>query len=164
MCYSPSQPALYFSRNKTPLRRGFLFGEGRMPNKPPRPCHYPGCPALTNDRSGYCERHLKQTRSQYDRKRGNSTQRGYGTRWQHYRKFYLIEHPLCVLCAKTQLVVAATVVDHIKPHQGNSTLFWDPSNHQALCESCHNKKTAAEDGAFGNMGDRGDEISTALIS
>jgi len=35
-------------------------------------------------------------------------------------------------------VTAATVVDHITPHRGNTQLFWDSSNWQSLCEECHN--------------------------
>lgn len=45
---------------------------------------------------------------------------------------------------------AASVVDHIIPHKGNDDLFWDMSNHQALCKKCHDIKTATEDGGFGN--------------
>ena len=37
----------------------------------------------------------------------------------------------------------ATVVDHIIPHRGDMKLFWDESNWQALCESCHNHKTGS---------------------
>ncbi|WP_304879789.1 HNH endonuclease [uncultured Parasutterella sp.] len=29
-------------------------------------------------------------------------------------------------------------------------MFWDESNWQALCKRCHDRKTAAEDGGFGN--------------
>lgn len=124
-----------------------------MPQKPSRPCRYPGCPHLTDDKSGYCEQHLQQTRRQYDQQRGTAVQRGYDYRWQQYAKAYLAEHPLCVLCLKKQPPVtrAATLVDHIIPHKGDPALFWDPSNHQALCTECHNIKTATEDGAFGNL-------------
>lgn len=125
-----------------------------MPKKSFRPCRYPGCPHLTDDRSGYCEQHLKQTRKQYDDERGTANERGYDARWQRYRKSYLAEHPLCALCAeKTPPVVrAATVVDHITPHRGDQALFWEMGNHQPLCKECHNIKTATEDGAFGNRG------------
>jgi len=128
-----------------------------MPVKPSRPCRYPGCPHLTNDKSGYCPEHLKQTRRQYDRDRGSASERGYDASWQRYRKAYLAEHPLCALCAKKDppVVRAATVVDHIIPHRGDYALFWDPANHQPSCTECHNIKTAKEDGAFGNKG-RGD--------
>jgi 5-methylcytosine-specific restriction enzyme A len=43
----------------------------------------------------------------------------------------------------------AVVVDHIIPHRGNRTLFWDRNNWQGLTESDHNRKTALEDGGFG---------------
>ncbi|WP_144469068.1 HNH endonuclease signature motif containing protein, partial [Bacillus pumilus] len=36
------------------------------------------------------------------------------------------------------------------PHKGDKKLFWDSSNWQPLCASCHNRKTAKEDGGFGN--------------
>lgn len=29
------------------------------------------------------------------------------------------------------------MVDHITPHKGDSTLFWDSGNWQSLCKSCH---------------------------
>ena len=40
---------------------------------------------------------------------------------------------------------AATVVDHVIPHRGDSHLMWDESNWQALCKSCHDRKTGSED-------------------
>lgn len=54
-------------------------------------------------------------------------------------------HPLCVQCAKQGKYVRATVVDHIIPHRGDQKLFWDQNNWQALCKSCHDKKTLTED-------------------
>jgi 5-methylcytosine-specific restriction protein A len=42
------------------------------------------------------------------------------------------------------------VVDHIIPHKGDKDLFWDSNNWQPLCKTCHDEKTAREDGAFGN--------------
>jgi 5-methylcytosine-specific restriction enzyme A len=47
-------------------------------------------------------------------------------------------------------VVPATVVDHVKPHRGDAALFWDKSNWAGRCETHHNRKTASEDGGFGN--------------
>ena len=38
---------------------------------------------------------------------------------------------------KQGLVVEATVVDHIQPHEGDMNLFWNADNHQALCKLCH---------------------------
>ena len=85
-----------------------------------------------------------------DARRGSAYDRGYTTHWQRYRDSYLRENPLCVHCHARGLVVEATVVDHIRPHRGNAGLFWDQDNHQPLCEPCHNRKTATEDGGFGN--------------
>jgi 5-methylcytosine-specific restriction protein A len=42
--------------------------------------------------------------------------------------------------------VKATVVDHIIPHRGDPTLFWDESNWQPLCKKCHDQKTRNEEG------------------
>ena len=47
----------------------------------------------------------------------------------------------CAECMKQGNLTPATVVDHIIPHRGDMKLFWDESNWQALCESCHNQKT-----------------------
>jgi 5-methylcytosine-specific restriction enzyme A len=121
-----------------------------MPNKPARPCPYPGCPALTTDKSGYCEKHLKQSQKQYDQERGTPNERGYTYRWQKASKVFLSTHPLCAECEKEGRVTAATLVDHIIPHKGNYQLFWDESNWQPLCASHHSIKTATEDGAFGH--------------
>lgn len=48
------------------------------------------------------------------------------------------------------LIEQATDLDHIEPHRGDMTLFWDHDNWQSLCHSCHSAKTASEDGGFGN--------------
>lgn len=121
-----------------------------MPRKPKRPCSYPGCPALTEDR--YCLEHKKKLDMAYNRQRGSSTQQGYNARWRAARKRYLAEHPLCAQCLKQGKLIPATVVDHIVPHKGDQRLFWDESNWQALCKICHDSKTAREDGRWGKGG------------
>jgi len=47
---------------------------------------------------------------------------------------------------KAERVAPATVVDHIEPHKGDEELFYDINNLQSLCKSCHDRKTAKEDG------------------
>jgi 5-methylcytosine-specific restriction protein A len=59
-------------------------------------------------------------------------------------------NPLCVICAAKGYVKMANVVDHIIPHKGDKALFYDFDNLQSLCTRCHNRKTAREDGGFGN--------------
>lgn len=96
--------------------------------------------------------------------RGNSTERGYGYRWQQYRSAWLREHPLCgdridgpsgehSQCARQGRVTAATDVDHIERINGGSdALFWEPSNHQSLCHGCHSSKTQREQSGGGSKG------------
>lgn len=74
-------------------------------------------------------------------KRLSATARGYNYRWQKASKQYLNSNPLCVECDKTGRTQAATCVDHIKPHKGDTELFWNESNWQSLCDSCHSRKT-----------------------
>lgn len=66
-----------------------------------------------------------------------TAERGYGSKWQTYRKRFLAENPLCCYCLEQGRVTAAKVVDHIAPHRGDQRLFWDVSNHQSLCSPCH---------------------------
>ena len=130
-----------------------------MPIAPPRPCTYPGCGRLTfNTR---CDQHRRTEAKAYDQQRGDRHARGYDSEWYRYRAQWLRLHPLCgdrlngssaqhSYCAQQGITVAASVVDHIRPHKGDQMLFRDPDNHQSLCEPCHNRKTATEDGGFGN--------------
>lgn len=110
-----------------------------MPRKPKKPCKHPGCPRLTEGK--YCEVHIRL----YANERASARDRGYDNRWRRARSKYLKEHPLCVKCMAEGKLTKATVVDHIVPHRGNEDLFWDESNWQALCKSCHDKKTMTED-------------------
>lgn len=79
----------------------------------------------------------------------------YGRKWDAYAKAFLsrAENALCKRCLGKSPPVeeSAMVVDHIVPYRGDPVLFWDPDNHQGLCKSCHDSKTATEDGGFGNQ-------------
>ena len=55
-------------------------------------------------------------------------------------------------CDAEGLVTPSTTVDHIVPHKGDRTLFWDRTNWQALCKPCHDSKTAREDGRWTGRG------------
>ena len=68
---------------------------------------------------------------------GSTPKRLYGAAWQLARRGFLAEHPLCAYCIKSGRTAAATVVDHVVPHKGDLTLFWDRSNWQPLCKRCH---------------------------
>lgn len=66
-------------------------------------------------------------------------------RWQELRTWVLSQEPLCRFCSKQGRVEAATVVDHIKPHRGSKTLFYDSSNLQPLCAEHHNSAKQFEE-------------------
>lgn len=77
-----------------------------------------------------------------------SPSRTYGRRWQKLRAMYLAHHPLCECednCGRP-----AVVVDHRVPHNGNAALMYAWDNLRAMTKACHDKKTAAFDGGFGN--------------
>lgn len=83
-----------------------------------------------------------KTRKRYsNRARPKTASRGYGWKWQCAARAFLRRHPLCRDHQLRGEVVAACVVDHVTPHRGNSKLFWDRSNWQPLCKSCHDRKT-----------------------
>ena len=73
------------------------------------------------------------------------TARGYGYKWQKARERFLREHPLCCYCERIGRVTLATVVDHVVPHKGDESLFWDESNWQPLCKPCHDSTKKAEE-------------------
>ena len=116
-----------------------------------RPCTWPGCGILAT--SGRCERHRHSAAKEFDRTRGNSHQRGYGRRWQAASEAFLRSHPLCQCpeCDEGRIRARpASVVDHKVPHRGDMKIFWDSTNWQSMAKPCHDRKTAREDGGFGN--------------
>lgn len=108
-----------------------------MPRIPKRQCRHIGCGVLVEKgkNEGYCNKHKRSNKH---------IKKMYNYRWSIARKNYLLEHPLCIKCQEKNIIVAAGVVDHIIPHQGNQRLFWDRNNWQALCIKCHNIKSAKE--------------------
>lgn len=103
-----------------------------MPVKAPRLCP---CGFVTPaDTRCKCEARADQERkARFDKTRPNSSERGYNRAWEKARAGFLKHHPFCRRCN-----APASVVDHIKPHKGDSRLFWDKSNWQSLCAPCHN--------------------------
>ena len=75
-----------------------------------------------------------------------SPARIYNRRWQKLRRAYLAQHPIC----ECGCGYPATVVDHRRAHNGEPALLYAWDNLQAMTKSCHDRKTAARDGGFGN--------------
>ncbi len=118
-----------------------------MALKPLRPCRYPGCGRLVN--SGYCPEHKPKKAA----RRISAEYHGWYSLsiWtDDLRPAQLLREPFCRECAKQyppgdpRHRTRATVVDHITPFRGAWALFIDPANHQSLCKSCHDRKTAKE--------------------
>lgn len=113
-----------------------------MPHRPATPCKHPGCGRLVPYGTSYCEEHRPQHTHDYK----TTSEKGYGSsRWRRARLQFLSAHPLCERCLQRGVYTKATVVDHVVPHRGDPNLFWDRSNWQALCKSCHDSKTMSED-------------------
>ena len=115
-------------------------------------CHAPGCSKPAQ--GYYCAEH----REEAERRRAERQTLFRGTarkasaewnslyrskRWREPRFRFLAEHPLCASCG-----APASIVDHIVPHRGDESLFWDEGNLQALCQACHSRKTLEENGYF----------------
>jgi 5-methylcytosine-specific restriction enzyme A len=49
------------------------------------------------------------------------------------------------MCERQGRITEATVVDHITPHKGDQSLFWDSANWQPLCKLCHDSVKQRED-------------------
>lgn len=101
-------------------------------------CAWPGCPALVP--FGKCAAHAPRQRllvQDYAK-----VHRWYGSaRWQRLRRDVLQTDPFCRSCADRGRHVLTIDVDHIRKHDGDPVLFWDRSNLQGLCKSCHTIKT-----------------------
>ena len=82
-----------------------------------------------------------------------------GRHWRRVRALYLQQHPLCAECQREGRVVAARVVDHIKPiNEGGAR--YDFRNLQGLCDKCHNKKSGREAHKRGVVNDNNQDDST----
>ena len=75
----------------------------------------------------------------HDRKRGRAQpwRALYNLKaWEAARKAQFARQPLCERCEARGRVVAATVVNHRKPHKGDVELFFDPANNESTCKPC----------------------------
>jgi 5-methylcytosine-specific restriction protein A len=134
-----------------------------MPQALAKLCGVLGCPHVQP-----CPDHGRKAQQRaYDDRRGSASSRGYGSRWRAYVEWFVAElfrlavdraglcgarlpgtpDTLDSRCAAAGFIVVGTVVDHIVPVTGpQDARFYEPSNHQLLCESCHNAKRQRERG------------------
>jgi len=85
-------------------------------------------------------------------KRPSSHAQGYDRRWAKLAKMFRRQHPLCAdpfgEHAKEGRIAPGGHVDHIIPKRRGGDDDWN--NLQNLCPRCHSRKTATENGGFGN--------------
>ena len=112
-----------------------------MPRRAARPCRTRTCPGLAGP-GGYCATCQKERYRLQNARRPSSAARGYGHRWRRLRRMYLRANPYCVACKRQGRIELATEMDHIIPKaQGGGDM---EDNLQAMCKSCHSRKTARE--------------------
>lgn len=63
--------------------------------------------------------------------------------WRTLRKKYISQYPLCAAHEAADLIVPATVVDHVIPMSAGGAKL-STRNLQSLCAECHNRKSAME--------------------
>lgn len=117
-----------------------------MPMKPKKPCRFPGCPNLTDER--FCPEHKRKTDSDYEKfGRDKNTRSRYGRAWKRIRDKYASEHPFCELCFQRGIAVPTEQIHHKKPLSEGGT--HDRSNLIALCKPCHSQIHAKHGGRWG---------------
>ena len=60
---------------------------------------------------------------------------------------HLVNEPLCRMCKAQGQLVPAVIVDHIVPHKGDESLFWNVENWQSLCRGHHDGASGPKSGA-----------------
>ncbi len=136
-------------------RKGNLPGVS-VPKRPPRPCKHPGCSNLSY--TGYCERHAPAVPvlSVSSRSRPSASRRGYGRGWQRIRARVLTASGI------PQSDWPLYDVDHRPPYDPDVEPDHSKYELVPMLRSEHSRKTARQDGGFGNRrGERGVESSPA---
>jgi 5-methylcytosine-specific restriction protein A len=118
-----------------------------MPGRAYRICAKSGCNKLSLAK--YCELHVSYEPQQRNEERAVDPIRrllGSGA-WQATRRVILLRDILCKACGNA----FSSEVDHRVParrwiarHNGDLASFFDESNLQGLCKSCHTAKTDRE--------------------
>lgn len=61
--------------------------------------------------------------------------------WKAMREIVLREEPFCRICLESGITELSVDVDHIIDIIDDTSKFMDRCNLQALCKSCHSRKT-----------------------
>ena len=110
-----------------------------MPTAAPTACSHGGCANYAASGSK-CREHASSDNQQ----RGTATARGYDAHWRRLRHLVLLDEPLCASCLSRGRYTPANEVDHIVPIAVAPARRLDRTNLQALCKTCHSRKTMEE--------------------
>lgn len=113
-----------------------------MPTRAPRRCTSAGCP-LQAVHDGRCGHHPHPPRRSTQAPRPSSYQQGYDAAWVKISKRIRLQRPVC------ETPTCGAPSEHVDHIDGDNTNH-EEWNLQALCHSCHSRKTARHDGGFGN--------------
>ena len=70
----------------------------------------------------------------------------YGVRaWVSLKDSKLASNPLCEECLRRGMLIAATIVHHVKPVRDFPDLRLDFDNLESNCASCHSRHHAAKE-------------------
>ena len=109
-----------------------------------RVCAQFACPELL-EHGRYCATHTPKKPKPYRSPESTQRQKAYKTqRWRTFSEQYRRAHPYCVVCG-----APSQHVDHLDGEGPTGPLGYEDTNLQALCASCHARKTAHADGSFG---------------
>lgn len=83
------------------------------------------------------QRTSAQVKVDSEANRGSARQRGYGARWDKASAGFKLKHPVCLGCEAIGRVTATAVTDHVIPHKGDMSVFWDARHWQPACSWHH---------------------------
>ncbi len=110
---------------------------------PRKICNSPGCNKLIEYERTYCREHgtTQTVYSKYNRDK-ESAKFYNSTAWRKKRVEIMQQYNgLCQVCAASNVVRSADVVDHIKEFRDEPELALNNDNLVPLCHSCHNNKS-----------------------
>lgn len=101
-----------------------------------RPCRHPRCPNDALPGTTRCADHTSDAKPR-TRDYGNRVSaraRGYDAAWEAYARAYLADHPSCQCCIELGVTPLPSKYVH---HRDGNPRNNDPSNHEAVCATCH---------------------------
>jgi 5-methylcytosine-specific restriction protein A len=83
------------------------------------------------------QRSTAEVKQAAEANRGSARERGYGARWDRASAGFKLKHPLCAGCEAIGRVVPTVVTDHVEPHKGDQSKFWNARAWQPACRWHH---------------------------